>query len=97
MKSFKLYLKLENGAKAQLTWIGALLIIIGIVIVAISVYNYFMIPKEALEEFAFSPHALIIKEVYLSGGIIVLGILLLLAGAFAAPATKEEKEGERKI
>jgi len=66
--------------------------IIGIVIIAISVYNYFVIPKETLEEFVFSPHALIIKEIYLSGGIIILGIISLLAGAFAAPATKEEEE-----
>lgn len=92
MKSFKIYFKLKNGGKAQLTWIGALLIIVGIVIVAISVYNYFAIPKESLEEFAFSSHALIIKEIYLSGGIIILGIILLLAGAFAAPSTKEEED-----
>lgn len=92
MKSFKLYFKIKNGGKAQLTWIGALLMIVGIVIAAVSVYNYFVIPKETLDEFVFSPHALIIKEIYLSGGIIILGIVLLLAGAFAAPATKEEEE-----
>ncbi len=89
MKSFKIYLK-EGGTKSQLIWLGALLMIIGIVIVSVSVYNYFTIPQEAVEEFVFSPHALIMKELYLSGGIIILGIVLLLAGAFAAVTTKEE-------
>jgi len=89
MKTFKLYIK-EGGTKSQLVWVGALLVIIGIVVASLGIYNYFTIPQESLEEFAFSPHALIIKELYLSAGIGVIGIVLLLAGAFSTKGTKEE-------
>jgi len=89
MKAFKLYVK-EGGTKTQLIWLGALLIIIGIVIASLGIYNYFTIPQEPFEEFAYSPHALILKELYLSAGIGVIGVVLLLAGAFAAKGTKEE-------
>ncbi|MBL7141794.1 hypothetical protein ISS21_01715 [Patescibacteria group bacterium] len=90
MKAFKVYAK-EGGAKRQLIWLGAMLIIVGIVIAVINGYNYFKIPQETLEEFVFSPHALIIKELYLAAGIGVVGLVLLLAGSHAAGASKEEK------
>jgi len=89
MKAFKLYTR-EGGTKNQLIWVGALLIIIGIVIASLGIYNYFTIPQEPFEEFAYSPHALILKELYLSAGIGVIGIVLLLAGAFGERASKEE-------
>lgn len=89
MKAFKLYVR-EGGTKAQLIWLGALLIIIGIVIASLGIFNYFTIPQEPLEEFAYSPHALILKELYLSAGIGVIGVILLLAGTFAAKGSKEE-------
>lgn len=98
MKSFKIYLK-EGGIKSQLIWVGALLVIISITILAVSIYNYFTIPQEMPEEFMLSPQALIIKEFYISGALILLGIILLLAGAFAAPVTKDgeqEKQGQNK-
>lgn len=89
MKAFKLYTK-EGGTKSQLIWVGALLIISGIVIASLGIYNYFTIPQEPIEEFAYSPHALILKELYLSAGMGVIGIVLLLAGAFGQKASKEE-------
>jgi len=78
MKAFKLYIR-EGGTKTQLIWLGALLIIVGIVIASLGIYNYFTIPQEPIEEFA-----------YLSAGMGVVGIILLMAGAFAAKGTKEE-------
>ncbi|MDD4996038.1 MAG: hypothetical protein PHW15_00980 [Patescibacteria group bacterium] len=91
MKSFKIYLK-EGGVKSQLTWLGALLTIVGITILAISLYNYFTIPQEAPEEFILSPHALIIKELYISGGMIVFGLIFILAGTFAVPPLPQKEE-----
>lgn len=87
MKAFKLYIK-SGGAKRQLKWVGALIIIIAIVVASVSIYNYLTIPQESIEEFAFSPHALIVKELYLSIGTGVLGIILLLAGSFAVSPPK---------
>ncbi len=89
MKPFKLYIK-EGGTKTQLIWLGALLIIIGFVVASLGIYNYFTIPQEPFEEFVYSPHALILKELYLSAGIGVVGVVLLLAGAFAAKGSREE-------
>ena len=63
MKAFKLYVK-EGGTKAQLIWLGALLIIVGIVIASLGIYNYFTIPQEAVEEFVYSPHALILNSAF---------------------------------
>ncbi len=83
MKSFKIYLR-EGGTHTQLIWLGSLMLILGIIVVAIALFNYFTIPQEPFEEFAFSPHALIIKELYVAGGIMIAGIVLLLAGAFSA-------------
>ncbi|MBU4369162.1 hypothetical protein KKG58_00170 [Patescibacteria group bacterium] len=93
MKTFKLYIK-EGGTKTQLIWLGALLIIIGIVIACLGIYNYFTIPQESIEEFIYSPHALILKELYLSAGMGVIGIILLMAGAFAANSHANTKEEE---
>jgi len=95
MKSFKIYLK-EGGAKSQLTWLGALLVIVGITILAVSLYNYFTLPQEVPEEFALSPQALVIKEFYISGALILVGMIFLLAGAFAAPTTKNGNMEKQK-
>jgi len=91
MKAFKLYIK-EGGIKTQLIWLGALLIIIGIVIASLGIYNYFTIPREAVEEFIYSPHALILKELYLSAGMGIIGVVLLMAGAFSAKKKEEDKQ-----
>ena len=91
MKAFKLYIK-EGGIKTQLIWLGALLIIIGIVIASLEIYNYFTIPQEAVEEFIYSPHALILKELYLSAGMGIIGVVLLMAGAFSAKRKEEDKQ-----
>ena len=91
MKAFKLYVK-EGGTKAQLIWLGALLIIVGIVIASLGIYNYFTIPQEAVEEFIYSPHALILKELYLSAGMGIIGVVLLMAGAFSAKKKEEDKQ-----
>jgi len=91
MKAFKLYVK-EGGTKAQLIWLGALLIIVGIVIASLGIYNYFTIPQEAVEEFVYSPHTLILKELYLSAGMGIIGVVLLMAGVFSAKGGKEDKQ-----
>ena len=91
MKAFKLYVK-EGGTKAQLIWLGALLIIVGIVIASLGIYNYFTIPQEAVEEFVYSPHALILKELYLSAGMGIIGVVLFMAGVFSAKGGKEDKQ-----
>lgn len=82
MKPFKVYLNGKTGAKHQIKWLGALLIVIAIVIATIGVINYFQFPEEPLN--GFSPRALIIKQLYIAAGVGILGIILLLAGAFAA-------------
>jgi nitrate reductase gamma subunit len=90
MKSFKIYLR-DRGTHTQLIWLGSLMLIIGIIVVAIGLFNYFLLPQEPFEEFAFSPHALILKELYVAAGIIVTGVVLLLAGAFSAHNNNDKK------
>ncbi len=83
MKAFKLYVT-EGGTKLQLKWLGALLVVIGITISTVALFNYFQFPVEPGEEFAFSARALIIKELYVAAGVGVLGVIFLLAGTFSA-------------
>lgn len=90
MKGFKLYIK-TGGAKRQLQWLGALLLIIAIVIAAVGIFNYFNLPEEPAEEYTLSARYLTVKEVYIAIGLGVIGIILLLAGAFAASSSLEDK------
>ncbi len=82
MRAFRLYTK--GRPKQHLAWVGALLIIIAIVIAVVGGLNYFKFPEEAMTEFEFSPQALIVQELYVAGGLAVIGVVLLLAGTFAA-------------
>jgi len=83
MKGFKLYIK-AGGIKRQLIWLGALLLAIAIVISSVGIFNYFNLPKEPAEEYAFSARALTVQELYVAAVIGVLGAIFLLAGAFSA-------------
>lgn len=83
MKSFKLYIK-EGGPKNQLTWLGAMLMVIAIAIAVVGIFSYFQFSKGTLEEFDLFVRALIIKVLYISAGLGIVGIIFLLAGTFAA-------------
>ncbi|MDA2921848.1 hypothetical protein MYX07_01130 [Patescibacteria group bacterium AH-259-L07] len=87
MKTFKLYLK-EGGLNAQLKWLGALLLVIAITIATVSVVNYFKFPEELAN--GYTPRDLIIRELYVAAGSAVIGLILLIGGAFAADGSDKK-------
>ncbi|GEM_PF-1372945 len=93
MKGFKIYVK-TGGIKRQLQWLGALLLIIAIVVFSVGIFNYFNLPKEPADEYIYSARYLSVKEMYIAGVIGILGVIFLLAGAFAVSSSSTSQETE---
>lgn len=89
MKSFKLSFG-EGNLNTQLKWLGALMLVIAITLAAVSVFNYSKFPEEP--ENGYTTRALILKEFYIAASVCVLGLIFLIAGAFASDNADKKKQ-----
>jgi len=96
MKNFKLYSN-TGGAKQQTIWLGALLIVIAISIAVIGGVNYSHLPKRTIEDADNSLEKLVLEEIYIAGGVGVIGIILLVGGSFASFENKRNITKESPI
>jgi len=93
MKNFKLYSK-GGGTKQQTIWLGALLIIIAISVAVIGGINYSNLPQRTIEDADDSLEKLVLQQLYIAGGVGIIGIILLVGGSFAS---FEEKNVKKEI
>jgi len=91
MKTFKLYSR-GGGTKQQTIWLGALLIIIAISIAVIGGVNYSNLPQRTIEDADDSLEKLVLQQLYIAGGVGIIGIVLLVGGSFASFETKDDKK-----
>jgi len=92
MKNFKLYTKGRGGAKQQTIWLGALLIVMAISVAVIGGINYSRLPERTIEDADNSLERLVLQQLYIAGGVGIVGVVLLIGGCFAS----FEKKGTKK-
>jgi len=91
MKNFKLYAR-TGGVKKQTIWLGALLIVIAISIAVIGGINYSNLPQRTIEEADNSLEKLVLQQLYIAGGVGIIGIILLVGGSFASFEDRNAKK-----
>ena len=89
MKNFKLYSK-AGGVKQQTIWLGALLIVMAISIAVIGGINYSHLPERSIGDADNSLERLVFEQLYIAGGIGIVGIVLLIGGSFASFEVKKK-------
>ncbi len=92
MKTFKIYSKTRGGTKQQTIWLGALLIVIAISIAVIGSINYSHLPQRSIEDADNSLETLVLQQLYIAGGVGILGIIFLVGGSFASFENKSTKK-----
>jgi len=92
MKTFKLYPKAKGGAKQQTIWLGTLLIVMAISIAVIGGINYSNLPQRTIQDADNSLEKLVSQQLYIAGGVGIIGIILLLGGSFASFEDKNTKK-----
>jgi len=91
MKNFKIYSH-AGGVKQQTIWLAALLIVIAISIAVIGGINYSKLPERTIEDADNSLERLVLQQLYIAGGIGIVGIVLLIGGSFASFEAKKKIE-----
>jgi hypothetical protein len=95
MKNFRLYSGIKNP-KQQTIWIGCLLLVIAIAVAVVGFFNYANLPARDIQDADNSLEKLVFQQLYIAGGMGVIGIILLVGGAFAAFDFNDEDKKIKK-
>jgi len=92
MKAFKIYFR-GFGPKQQFIWIGALLLVVGIVLAVIGFNGVYSLKQTIINMDPYLEAQQNINQVFIGCGItgILLGIIMMLAGGFAADNVEPKK------
>ncbi|MDD3102138.1 MAG: hypothetical protein PHE59_03265 [Patescibacteria group bacterium] len=92
MKAFKIYIR-GFGVKQQLIWVGAILLIAGIVLAVIGFNGVYSLKQAIINMDPYLEAQQNINQVFIGCGItgILLGIIMMLAGGFSADNIEPKK------
>ncbi|MFA5050503.1 MAG: hypothetical protein WC499_00085 [Patescibacteria group bacterium] len=97
MKPFRIYFH-GFGPKQQFVWVGAILLIAGIVLGAIGFNGVYSLKQTIINMDPYLEAQQNINQVFIGCGItgILLGIIMILAGGFAADSNNNGESKNKK-